>query len=152
MEDIVFENLHSLLNQSEFEDDVLPDEDVAALKCNSVNFGDVYVSDKKQILITMKNQSKSDCYRFEWPSSSIIPALDASNATAGGAPTASTSNASESNVGQNINGNPSVAFSPRVGLLHAGCTKYITVTFKSTEPKFLQKKLFNCNLNKVSFE
>ena len=160
MEDVVFENLHSLASQTELEDDVLPDEEVAALKCNSMNFGDVYVNEKKQILFTMKNQSKSDCYRFEWPLS-VVPTIDPNNvanntnATSANAPISSqTLNPlSESTVlNQNTTGHPSVTFSPRVGHLHAGCTKDITVTFKAMEPKFLQKKLFNCFLNKITFE
>ena len=154
MEDVVFENLHSLTNQNELDDDVLPDEEVAALKCNSMNFGDVYVNEKKQILFTMKNQSKSDCYRFEWPSS-IVPLADPSatqSSTNAPASSQTINPMSENVVNQNTTGNPSVSFSPRVGHLHAGCTKDITVTFKSMEPKFLQKKLFNCFLSKITFE
>lgn len=162
MEDVLFENLHSLLTSSpsgELDDDVLPDEDVAALKCNSLNFGDVYVSEKRQLLFTMKNQSKSDCYRFEWPSH-LTPVADASsNATATTAPAAGAStvianpsSSSETTLSQNTTGHPSITFSPRVGHLHAGCTKDIAVTFRSVEPKSLQKKLFNCFLSKISFE
>jgi hypothetical protein len=68
MEDVIFENLHSLAsNQSsvgDVEEEVVADEDVAAIKANSISFGDVYVNERKQLLFTMKNQSKTDCYRL----------------------------------------------------------------------------------------
>ena len=59
MEDVIFENLHSLAGSNESEEDVLADEDVSALKCNSISFGDVYINEKKQLIFTMKNQSKT---------------------------------------------------------------------------------------------
>ena len=67
MEDVMLENLHSL-GPVDVEEDVVADDEVTALKCNSVSFGDVYINEKKQLLFTMKNISKTDCYRFEWPS------------------------------------------------------------------------------------
>ena len=57
MEDVIFENLHSLAGSSEADEEVLADEDVSAIKCNTISFGDVYINDKKQLLFTMKNQS-----------------------------------------------------------------------------------------------
>ena len=48
--------------------------------------------------------------------------------------------------------NAAIQFSPRVGHLHAGCAKDITVTFKSLEPKQMKRELFNCVLTKINFE
>ena len=163
MKDIIFENLHSLPGTSEFDEDVLADEDVAALKCNSISFGDIYVNDKKQLLFTMKNQSKTDCYRFEWPASqtttpvaTTTASMSQSNAAQSNPPQGSNNPSvvptAESVVNQNPNTNPAISFSPRVGHLHAGCAKDITVTFKSAESRYMQKELFNCLLNKVTFE
>ena len=47
---------------------------------------------------------------------------------------------------------PAVSFSPRVGHLHAGCAKDITVTFRSNEPRHLRKELFACLLSKIYFD
>ena len=146
MEDVVFENLHSLVGTSEIEDDVMADEEVSALKCNAISFGDVYVNDKKQLLFTMKNQSKSDCFRFEWPLSSSSASTGMTSNNASGV----IQNQSESNMTDN--GSTAVTFLPRVGHLHAGCAKDITVTFKSTDTKILRKELFSCQLTKLIFE
>jgi hydrocephalus-inducing protein len=165
MEDVIFENLHSLAGSIEADEEVLADEDVAAMKCNSISFGDVYINDKKQLLFTMKNQSKSDCYRFEWPTV-LQPFIlnNASAATIGGLNTSvNTSSANiilneTNNTSQNTASivnetqNAAIQFSPRIGHLHAGCAKDITVTFKSFEPKQMKKELFTCNLTKIAFE
>jgi hydrocephalus-inducing protein len=127
MEDVTLENLHSLSNDSSdllnlnSNDEFINDEDLQALKFNSISFGDVYMKEKKQLLFTMKNQSKSDVYRFEWPA-----------------------NQQEQTS--------AVQFSPRVGHLHAGCAKDITVSFKSSESKFMRKDLHQCALTKILFE
>lgn len=142
MEDVIFENLHSLVGTSEKEEDVIADEEVSALKCNSISFGDVYINDKKQLLFTMKNQSRSECYRFEWPAVAATLTGMNSNAASG------VIQASESNLCDNT----AVSFLPRVGHLHAGCAKDITVTFKSTDTKILKKELFTCILNKIIFD
>lgn len=168
MEDVIFENLHSLVGFNEVEDEVLADEDVSAVKCNSISFGDVYINEKKQILFTMKNQSKTDCFRFEWPSTvQILGSNNASAATIGGLNTSvlNTSSANivlnETNSSNNPNNTTSVSnesqnaaiqFTPRIGHLHVGCAKDITITFKSPEPKQMKKEIFNCNLTKIIFE
>ena len=43
-------------------------------------------------------------------------------------------------------------FSPRVGHLHAGCAKDVTVTFRSAEPRYLRKELAQCALTKITFD
>ncbi len=154
LEDVIFENLHSLTNNGEIEDEVLADEDVTALKSNSISFGDVYVNDKKQLLFTMKNQSKTDCYRFEWPG---VSQMTGSNSSIQQTRESALINQSQSNsidlVGQSQNGNqPVITFSPRIGHLHAGCAKDVKITFKSNEAKFFRKELFSCNLTKISFD
>jgi hydrocephalus-inducing protein len=70
MENVTLENMHSFTNMStpdDIDENIIGDEEVSALRCNSISFGDVYVNEEKQLLFTMKNQSKTDCFRFEWP-------------------------------------------------------------------------------------
>lgn len=110
--------------------DLLADEDLTALKSNVISFGDCYINERKQLLFTMKNVSKSQCYRFEWQSSSSL------STAAGHDPTLAAV----------------VQFSPRLGHLHAGCAKDITVTFRSSEPRFLRNELAQCLLTKISFQ
>lgn len=142
MEDVTIENLHSLSSSlSENEEDVLADEDAAAIKSNSISFGDIYVNDKKQLLFTMKNLSKSDCFRFEWPASLNSASFNLN----------SSNQAEQSNLQMNL-ASSAITFSPRVGHLHAGCAKDITVTFKSNEPKTIRKELNNCVLQKIAFD
>jgi hypothetical protein len=43
-------------------------------------------------------------------------------------------------------------FTPRLGHLHAGCAKDITITFKSTEPRIVKREIYNCHLTKIHFE
>ncbi len=156
MEDVIFENLHSLVSQGsnkDFSDDVIADDEVAALKCNHICFGDVYVNEQKQLLFTMKNQSKSDCYRFEWPALSLSLQPHNNQANGMNSNTASgvvlqTATQSESNISDNT----AISFHPRVGHLHAGTAKDITVTFRSSEPKLLKKELFQATLCKITFE
>lgn len=167
MEDVIFENLHSLAGSNESEEDVLADEDVSALKCNSISFGDVYINEKKQLIFTMKNQSKTDCVRFEWPTTfQILGSNNASAVTIGGFNTSVNLNASSANLLNetsnmtnpntatilNETQNSSIQFSPRVGHLHAGCAKDITITFKAPEPKLMRRELFSCNLTKIVFD
>ncbi|CAF0787663.1 unnamed protein product [Brachionus calyciflorus] len=125
-EDVTIENLHSLPDNED--DEVLSDEDACALKSNQINFGDVYSNEKKQLLFTMRNSSKTDCFRFEWPTGTGL------------------------NSPTEQNSNSIIQFSPRVGHLHAGCAKDITISFKSLEPKTLKKELFSCNLSKIIFD
>lgn len=141
MEDVTLENLHSLTAASstslnELDEDLLADEDLTALKSNLINFGDVYINEKKQILFTIKNHSKNDCFRFEWPIG--VGFSTHANENSPTFATAATASA--------------VTFSPRVGHLHAGCAKDITVTFKTSEPKLLRKELVNCTLAKITFD
>lgn len=149
-EEIILDNLPSMppltanyLGEPEASD-LLADEDLAALKSNSIHFGDCYINERKQLLFTMKNTSKTQCYRFEWQEL----AIQGSNLTGANAP-----------LSDPINGglpastsSPIVQFSPRIGHLHAGCVKDIAVTFKSSEPKFLKNELVKCILAKISFE
>lgn len=161
MEDVVYENLHSMAGFDELDDEVIADEDVSALKCNSINFGDIYINDKKQLMFTLKNQSKTDCYRFEWP---LVPVV-ASNGTnpqqantnqnsTNTQPPQQQQNANTSNdLSSNLAAvNSYLTFSPRVGHLHAGCAKDITISFKSADPKSIRKELMLCQLVKINFE
>lgn len=153
LEDVIFENLHSLTNTGETEDEVLADEDVTALKSNSISFGDVYVNDKKQLLFTMKNQSKTDCYRFEWPGVSQLTGSNSNmQQTRESAAIQSQANSIDLGAQSQMGNQPVITFSPRIGHLHAGCAKDIKITFKSNETKFLRKELFLCNLTKISFD
>lgn len=143
MEDVTIENLHSLSSGlADSDEDVVADEDVSALKSNSISFGDVYVNDKKQLLFTMRNLSKTDCFRFEWPANLASASFSLN----------STNQSTEQPGFSNSSGPQLVSFSPRVGHLHAGCAKDVKVTFKSNEPKTLKKELFNCMLTKISFD
>jgi hydrocephalus-inducing protein len=161
MEDVIYENLHSIAGFDELEDEIISDEDVSALKCNSINFGDIYISDKKQLMFTLKNQSKTDCYRFEWP---LLPGvLPSATNTQQTNPNPNAANTQPQQQQQNINNqndlssnlaavNSYLTFSPRVGHLHAGCAKDITISFKSAEPKNIRKELMLCQLFKINFE
>ena len=126
MEDVVIENMHNLSDSNE--EEMLSDEDACAIKPNMINFGDIYTNDKKQLLFTMKNLSKTDCYKFEWPIGA------------------------EQNLLTEQTSASLVQFSPRLGHLHAGCAKDITVTFRSIEPKVLKKELYKCQLTKIGFD
>ncbi len=153
MEDVIVENLHSLAANTDLLDTadelVLADEAVAALRNNALSFGDVAVNEHRQLLFTLRNQSKSDCYRFEWPALSLPPGppqphgLSSSTASGVGLHTQSEVNLAE---------NTAISFSPRVGHLHAGCAKDITVSFRSAEPKLLRRELFAAQLCKIAFE
>jgi hydrocephalus-inducing protein len=163
MEDVVYENLHSIAGFDELDDEVIADEDVSALKCNSINFGDIYINDKKQLMFTLKNQSKNDCYRFEWP---LVPGMASSTATNAQATNTNQNNPNaqqQQQQQQNANNpndlstnlaavNSYLTFAPRVGHLHAGCAKDITVSFKSADPKTIRKELMSCQLVKINFE
>jgi hydrocephalus-inducing protein len=149
MEDIILENIHCF-NQSDsatnLEDDVLNDEDLVAHKSNSINFGDVYINEKKQLLFTIRNQSKAECYKFEWPSSAFT------NQISNNLNSANNGSSSLAEISQNSNNASPISFSPRVGHLHAGCAKDITVTFKTADPKQFKKELISCMLHKIAFE
>jgi hydrocephalus-inducing protein len=150
MEDITIENLHNL-NQIDLvtssDDELVNDEDLVALKSNLISFGDVYINEKKQILFTMKNQNKTDCYKFEWPSNMFSQqgGLNSLNSANNGS-------SSLTEISQNSNNISPIQFSPRVGHLHAGCAKDITVHFKALEPKQIRKELVTCLLSKIVFE
>lgn len=149
-EEVILDNLPSMhsftlnyLGEPEASD-LLADEDLAALKSNSIHFGDCYMNERKQLLFTMKNTSRTQCYRFEWQEL----ASQGLNLTGGNA-----------SLSDPINGGFSastssaiVQFSPRIGHLHAGCVKDIAVVFKSSEPKFFKNELVQCILTKISFE
>jgi len=45
---------------------------ILAIKGNSINFGDIYVNESRQLLFTMTNRHKQNCYRFEWPENQNI--------------------------------------------------------------------------------
>lgn len=122
--------------------DLVADEDLAALKSNSIHLGDCYINERKQLLFTMKNLSKSQCYRFEWQQHQGL------NFTAGN------TSSSDHGITMGALGSfcPTVQLSPRVGHLHAGCSKDITITFKSSEPIFLKNELMQCLLTKISFD
>ena len=47
---------------------------------------------------------------------------------------------------------PQCTFSPRIGHLHAGCTKDIQVTFKTTKPIQLNKEKVLCSITKINFD
>ena len=136
MEDVTLDNLHSI-NNAEYEDEIVADEEVtgwenkfyfqkveslkyfltfSAIKGNSINFGDIYINESRQLLFTMTNRHKQNCFRFEWPENSYI------------------------------------AFSPRIGHLHANCVKDVSVTFKSPEPKYMKKEIMHCTLTKIAFD
>lgn len=147
LEDVTLDNLpnayltSSLASPDDPEaSDLLAEEDVAALKATSIHFGDCYVNERKQLLFTLKNMSKTQCYRFEWAHNQQQQPQQPSTATAADQTTAAASLSSL------------VQFSPRVGHLHAGGVKDITVTFKSSEPRFLRKEIAQCLLTKIAFD
>lgn len=166
MEDVTLENLcHGVNpqdlssdwnNLDEFHDsshnrnDFVNDEDLMALKCNSISFGDIYINEKKQVLFTMKNQSKSDVYRFEWPMSGGTVSSHHGSQVASTSTLANLNN--NNDASRLLANNWPVQFSPRVGHLHAGCAKDITVTFKSGEARQFRKELIQCLLTKITFE
>ncbi|CAF3321831.1 unnamed protein product [Rotaria socialis] len=47
---------------------------------------------------------------------------------------------------------PQCTFSPRVGHLHAGCTKDVQVTFKTNKPIQLTKEKLLCSIIKITFD
>lgn len=150
LEEVTLDNLTSVYQSSLIEDpetsDLLADEDLAALKSNSIHFGDCYINEQKQLLFTIKNMSKSQCYRFEWP-----PFTHQSSMSAGGTSNTLADTTSVFSVAAASSATPLVQFSPRVGHLHAGCVKDIKVTFRSNQPKVL-KELVQCILTKISFD
>jgi hydrocephalus-inducing protein len=48
--------------------------------------------------------------------------------------------------------NPDLKFSPQIGHLHAGCTKDITVTFKTDAPKTLEEQIVQSKITKILFD
>jgi hydrocephalus-inducing protein len=148
MEDVTLENLRNFDQtdiQLSSDDELLNDEDLVALKSNFISFGDIYINEKKQLLFTMKNQSKTDCYKFEWPLNIIQQGTNSLNSANNGS-------SSLTEIGQNSNNISPIQFSPRVGHLHAGCAKDITVHFKSPEPRRFRKEMIKCVLSKIFFE
>jgi hydrocephalus-inducing protein len=155
LEDVTIDNLHTLASSpsstsSNPDDpessDLLADEDLAALKSNSIHFGDCYINERKQLLFTIRNVSQTQCYRFEWPHTIGLPSSNNNTITSVnnqtmGAETSPVQNATSV-----------IQFSPRVGHLHAGCAKDITVTFRSGEARMLRKELAQCVLSKIGFE
>lgn len=136
-EEVILDNLptagsFNLINadQDQEASDLLTDEDLNALKSNLIHFGDCYVNERKQLLFTMKNMSKTQCYRFEWQQLTHQGTISIDGSTSS---------------------NSMIQFSPRVGHLHAGCAKDITVSFKSSETRFLRNELVQCFLTKISF-
>ncbi|XP_064641495.1 hydrocephalus-inducing protein-like isoform X2 [Lineus longissimus] len=47
---------------------------------------------------------------------------------------------------------PELKFSPQTGHLHAGCTKDMTVTFKTDAPKSLTEQIVPCKITKITFD
>lgn len=45
-----------------------------------------------------------------------------------------------------------VSFSPRVGHLHSGCSKHVTVTFCSKQPVTLSTQMHRCKVSRVTFQ
>ncbi|XP_008288806.1 hydrocephalus-inducing protein homolog [Stegastes partitus] len=49
-------------------------------------------------------------------------------------------------------GGPHLVFSPQVGHLHAGCSKEVTVTFRSSQPAALSRESVRCKICQVEFQ
>uniref|UniRef100_W5LN16 HYDIN axonemal central pair apparatus protein n=1 Tax=Astyanax mexicanus TaxID=7994 RepID=W5LN16_ASTMX len=47
---------------------------------------------------------------------------------------------------------PQLRFSPRIGHLHAGCTKEVTVSFISEQPVVLSTQVVKCKLSRITFQ
>ena len=167
MEDVTLENLHSLsssdetslwphnnqsINNASNSGEFINDDDLVALKCNAISFGDVYINEKKQLLFTMKNRSQSDAFRFEWPAHVPTTTTTSQSSSQPLAAQSMSSTTAEMVTAAAASTVSAVQFSPCIGHLHAGCAKDITVTFKSTEPRQLRNELVHCLLNKIVFE
>lgn len=75
VEDVTFDNLYSTNSANNDDESSLGDnvdELLNALKCNLINFGDIYINDKKQLIFSMTNRNKMNCFRFEWPEHSQV--------------------------------------------------------------------------------